>query len=259
MSRADGNRPPAGLVRALDLVAEEVPGPDVAEATWARGRSARRRRHAVVAGGMASALVAGTLGWAALSPQEGSPMLPAETPEATTTDETPTTENPDSGLAAVVTARAAALRDRLEVDCLRGKGWRVSVSTDTGLREIGPSRAMQLDTPAHAAIAAADDLADCARLYRFGPEVDQVPIGGTPDDDTQRVMETVYRHYAEAAECFRREEGLILTVPDEHAFVWEYGIAGAVPWHPYLGVVHAGRTVQEVHDQCPVRPWEEPG
>lgn len=252
MSRADDNRPPAGLVRALDLVAEDVPQADVAEVTWARGRTVRRRRHAVVAGGMASALVAGTLGWAALSPQEGSPLLPAETPETTTTDEARTTEGPDSGLAAVVTARAVDLRDRLEVDCLRGTGWTVSVSSQTGEREISPSRAMRLDNPVQVAVAAA---ADCTRLYRFGPEVDQVPIGETADDDTQRVMETVYRHYAEAAECLRREESLILTVPDEHAFVWEYGLAGTVPWHPYLGV--PGGTVQEMHDRCPIRPWGE--
>lgn len=258
MSRTDDTRPPAGLERALDLVADEVAEPDVADATWARGRTARRRRHALAAGAVASALVVGTLGWAALSPQEGSQLLPARTPQATTTDEASATEDPGPGLTAIVTARAEALRDRLEVDCLRGQGWTVSVSSQTGERVVSPSRRMGLDTPVEGALAAASDLADCTRLYRFGPEVDQVPVGGSADEDTQVLMETVYRHYAEAAECFRREESLILTVPDEHAFVWEYGIAGTVPWHPYLGAARPGGTVQELHDQCPIRPWEEP-
>lgn len=246
MSRHDEGMPPAGLERALDLVASQVGEKDVAEATWRRGRAARRRRHAVVGGAAAGVVALGALGWSVLV----STPDPANGPAATTQDGTVSvTAEPDP-----VRLRAERLQTHLQAGCLREKGWRVTVDQETG-RWRGAERSRAADGDS-ADLGAHLDA--CEALLGMGPELDVDPGDPVAERRAERVMAQVYDEYGVVASCLEETWWAWVTVPDRESFVYEYSRSGRVPWHPYSSWSSSGR-LEEIAQSCPVEAtWEAP-
>lgn len=241
MSGHDG-MPPAGLERALELVADQAGEKDLAQTAWRRGRTVRRRRHAVVGGAAAGVIAVGAMTVAVLAPERpvDGPAADVDLPVVTSTL-TP------------AQLRAARVQTALQAGCLSDKGWHVTVDKDTG-RWWGAERRPGAEPTADLGT----DLDACESLLGRGPTIQVGTTDAAIDDARRDTMAAVYAEYRDVAGCLINTMGLAVTVPDQESFLHEYSLTGAIPWHPYLPIVGGGH-LERTAQQCPVAAtWDTP-
>lgn len=222
---------PCGLAHALRQVAEQVPEPDVAETTWARGRRVRRRRRSAAGALLTATVVAGI--WVGL-PQTPQGVSPAKEDQALVTA-------PDTTADGTGTTGAPAVWATLTATCLQDRGWQasstgqvLSIPLDEGVDQAEVDAAVQ----------------KCGRELGVATP-DQgwsAVVTGTSDGAT--LAADIYAVYVDVAACLNIEALPVTPAPEQADFTDDF-LDGHAEWHPYLAAA-AQNLLPQTMQACPM-------
>lgn len=227
---------PRGLPHALRQVADQVPEPDLAETTWARGRRVRRRRRGATGAALTATLIAGI--WVSMPrlPQDVSPATQDQTLVTAPDTLVDGTGAPDPAVWATLTAA-----------CLQDRGWQASSTghvlsiPDQGIAQAEVDTAME----------------ECGRDLGVAMPQQGWSAVVTETSDGRALAADVYAVYLDVATCLRSESLPVTPAPELADFVDAF-IQGHAGWHPYLAAA-ADDVLPQALQACPMpRPDTTP-
>lgn len=260
-----------GMRHALDLVAAQVPEPDLAETTWRQGRRVRRQRHVATAVGGAAALamVAGT--WSVLADRPSAGPAGTSGSDAVLSEAAPTPVLEDVSRAdadrlsreraAAEQAEAQRLWASLSVSCLEAQG--IDAWTDDEGRGVSSRRPDERGLPG---LQDSHDLCDQTMvLVMPGVGEFEATVPALPRSIGRGSVDHLYLAYSRTATCLSHNGLPTEEPPTAEEFAERFtelngpgyrtGDPILTPWHPYGAALAQDGGVAKALEVCPVERY----